>query len=181
MKAKAFLLVLALQVALLIGLVAQQEFRLASGQTILLETAPVDPRDLLRGDYVILNYKITTLSRSLFSSDPSTLPPPGTPVFVLLEKRGTFHEAVSASLTPPAPADQLLMIQGKVRRSWSDGSNPMVQVDYGLERFYVREGTGNPTGKLTVEAALPNSGQAVIKQVFIDGKPYAEVMRTLTN
>lgn len=180
MKTKAFLVVLALQVALLVGLVAQQELRLASGRTILLETAPVDPRDLLRGDYVILNYKITTLPRSLFSSQPSSLLEPGTPVFVLLEKRDTFHEAVSASVTPPDRADQGLMIQGKVRHSWGGGADPSVQVDYGLERFYVREGTGNPTGKLTVEAALPKSGRAVIKQVFIDGKPYAEVMRALT-
>ena len=34
--------------------------------------------------------------------------------------------------------------------------------------------------KLTVEAALSKYGQALIKQVFIDGKPYAEVMRAAT-
>lgn len=48
---------------------------------------------------------------------------------------------------------------------------------YGLERYYVREGTGNPRGKLTVEAVVPASGQARIKQVFVDGKPYAKAMK----
>ncbi len=41
----------------------------------------------------------------------------------------------------------------------------------------MREGTGNPQGKLTVAAAVPKSGPAVIKQVFVDGKPYREAMK----
>jgi uncharacterized membrane-anchored protein len=52
-----------------------------------------------------------------------------------------------------------------------------VHVEYGLERYYVREGTGNPRGKITVQAAVPDSGQAQIKQVFVDGKPYGEAMK----
>ena len=47
-----------------------------------------------------------------------------------------------------------------------------IHLEYGLERYYVREGTGNPRGKLTVQAAMPSSGNAVIQQVFMDGKPY---------
>ncbi len=45
-------------------------------------------------------------------------------------------------------------------------------------RYYVAEGTGNPRGKLTVDVAVPASGQARIKQVYVDGKPYAEAMRS---
>ena len=51
------------------------------------------------------------------------------------------------------------------------------RLEYGLERYYVREGSGNPSGKLTVEAVVPSSGRANIKQVFVDGKPYAEAMK----
>jgi uncharacterized membrane-anchored protein len=50
-------------------------------------------------------------------------------------------------------------------------------VEYGLERYYVKEGTGNPRGKLTVQVAVGAEGKPVIKQVFLDGKPYAEGMR----
>ena len=42
------------------------------------------------------------------------------------------------------------------------------------------EGTGNPQGKLTVEAAVPRSGQAVIKQVFVEDKPYRQALREQT-
>jgi hypothetical protein len=31
------------------------------------------------------------------------------------------------------------------------------------------EGTGNPIGKFTVQAVVPASGRASIKQVFVDG------------
>ena len=34
---------------------------------MLLESGPVDPRDLLRGDYVILSYKISVLPATLFA------------------------------------------------------------------------------------------------------------------
>jgi hypothetical protein len=30
---------------------------------------------------------------------------------------------------------------------------------------------------MTVQAAVPDSGQARIKAVFLDGKPYAEAMK----
>lgn len=55
MKRNLFILILALQSAWLLGTVFVQERALRAGVVILLETRPVDPRDLLRGDYLILN------------------------------------------------------------------------------------------------------------------------------
>ena len=37
---------------------------LQSGTEVVLKTAPIDPRDLLRGDYVILNYEISSVPAS---------------------------------------------------------------------------------------------------------------------
>lgn len=39
--------------------VMQKERLLAGGETVLLELAPVDPRSLIQGDYMRLNYAIT--------------------------------------------------------------------------------------------------------------------------
>lgn len=174
MNLKHFLAVLAAQTTLLLVLIAQQEYRLASPTTVLLETAPVDPRDLLRGDFVILNYKITTLTNSLWNVPPAGQASPGLPVFVSLEQRGQFHEAVLLSATRPEPLPKRVVLQGRLSHSWNTNQ---VRVEYGLERYYVKEGTGNPRGKLTVEAAVSSDGKPVIKQVFLDGKPYAEAMR----
>ena len=174
MKLKLLCLVLGLQVAWIFWTVATQEFGLARGETALLETRPVDPRDLLRGDYVILNYKISDLSRDLFQPRLTNQVPPGTDVFVVLEPRGKFHEAVHATLKRPDVAAGQLVLRGTSAHSWRAGS--AVHIEYGLERYYVAEGKGNPDGKLTVEIAVPRSGRAIIKQVFINDRPYREVM-----
>jgi uncharacterized membrane-anchored protein len=181
MKTRFLIGVIALQAAWVIGTAAKQEFELRRGTIALLETAPVDPRDLLRGDYVILSYKISVLPGTLFVE-----PLPGglnsAPVFVRLERRGQFHEAVAASLNPLEPDAAHPVLRGTATNwSWADGDRgriASVRVEYGIERYYVREGTGEPRGALTVEAVVPASGRAMIRQVFVDGKPYADVMRS---
>ena len=51
MKLKLLILILALQTAWILGTVVIQERALTSGKLVMLETRPVDPRDLLRGDF----------------------------------------------------------------------------------------------------------------------------------
>jgi uncharacterized membrane-anchored protein len=177
-KPLIFILVLALQSAWVLGTVVVQERALHEGTVVLLETRPVDPRDLLRGDYVILNYKISSVPTNLFSPPLTDALPHGHTVWLALTPRGEFHEIVRASTSrfEAGPGEVLLQARS---RWWDGGRNASreVGVDYGLERYFVREGTGNPRGKLTVQAVVPKSGRASIKQVFLDGKPYAEAMK----
>ncbi len=175
MKLKLLLLVLALQTAWILGTTIVQERVLAGGKLVLLETRPVDPRDLLRGDYVTLGYKISDVTLS--PPVPTNGLPPGTTVYVALEPRGQFHEVALASTNRMTAAAGQVVLKGHVRSWWNSAAQHTVRLEYGLEHYDVREGTGNPRGKLTVQAAVPDSGQARIKQVFVDGKPYAEVMK----
>ncbi|HMP82881.1 MAG TPA: GDYXXLXY domain-containing protein [Verrucomicrobiota bacterium] len=176
MKLKLLLVILALQCAWILGTTFQQERVLRVGKTVLLETQPVDPRDLLRGDFVILNYTISTLPGNVFTPPLSESPPAGQTIYVALEQRGKFHVAVRADTSPFEPASDQVLIMGQSQPGWRNDTNS-VRVEYGLERYYVAEGTGNPGGKLTVQAVVPVSGRALIKQVFVDGAPYAEAMR----
>ena len=173
MKSKAFLTLVALQALTLISLAAFHGYERANGVLILLETRPVDPRDLLRGDYVILNYKISTLGTNLLSPPLPVHEATGQVVFVTLEKKDRFHEVVTASLVRRIPQPGQVVLAGHVRQSWSEAE---VRVDYGLERYYVAEGTGNPVGTLTVEVSVPKSGRGIIREVYLDGRPYAEAM-----
>ena len=179
MKLKLLILILALQSAWLLGTVFVQERALREGAVILLETRPVDPRDLLRGDYVILNYKISTIPTSLFTAFPPDPMEYGRTVWVALTPRGEFHELIRASMERFEPGAGEILVQAK-SKWWGNsrsGRAGEITVEYGLERYFVREGTGNPRGKLTVQAVVPASGRASIKQVFLDGKPYAEAMK----
>ena len=180
MKTKLFILVLALQTAWMLGTAVTQERVLRVGRVVLLETQPVDPRDLLRGDYVILGYKIGDVTATLFTPPVTGALPSGQTVYVALARHGEFHEVVRASTEPLTAVDGEVVLKGRndERRWWSSRTNS-VHVEYGLERYYVHEGTGNPRGKLTVQAAVSPSGHAVIKQVFVDGQPYAEAMKKM--
>jgi uncharacterized membrane-anchored protein len=174
MKLKLFVLVLILQTAWILGTTFVQERGLASGTVVLLETRPVDPRDLLRGDYITLNYKISDVSLSAFAPPRTNGLPPGVTVYVALERRGDFYEVAEASTEPITAANGQVMLRGRTQAWWNGAS---VHLEYGLERFYVHEGTGNPRGKINVQAAVPASGRAQIKAVFLDGKPFAEAMK----
>lgn len=177
MKRNIFLLVLALQSAWILGTTFVQERALATGTAILLETRPVDPRDLLRGDFVILNYKISDVATNFFLPPLARPLENGETVYVALAPRGEFHEVVRASVARLDASKNEVLLKGRSRWSWNGAQQATVHVTYGLEQYYVREGTGQPRGKLTVQAVVPASGQARIKQVFVDGKPYAEAMK----
>ena len=123
MKLKLFLLVLALQSAWILGTAFTQERILRVGQIILLETQPVDPRDLLRGDYVRLNYRISDVPVNLFSPPVTTELPAGTTVFVAVAP-GTnrFYEVTRAGVQAFAPAADEVVLRGKSDGNWRNGS-----------------------------------------------------------
>jgi uncharacterized membrane-anchored protein len=100
--------------------------------------------------------------------------PAGTQVFVAVAPGANqFFEVTRAGVTEFAPAPKETMLRGRSSYAWWNTSTNSVHIDYGIERFYVSEGTGQPTGKLTMQAVVPASGRARIKEVFVDGVPYA--------
>jgi uncharacterized membrane-anchored protein len=178
MKLKLLILVLALQTAWLLGMVITQEYGFTHGKAVLLETRPVDPRDMLSGDYLMLRYKISDVPTNLFSPPVKTGLPYDTKIFVALAP-GTneFYVVTHASTNSLAPSsDAEVVLIGQSTYAWWNATNS-VHVEYGIERYYVAEGTGNPHGKLTARVVVPASGHAKLQQVFLDGKPYEQAMK----
>ena len=59
---KTFIVVAVLmQILVLVYMAGEREYILRNGKIIYLRTAPIDPRDLFRGDYVRLNYEISRI------------------------------------------------------------------------------------------------------------------------
>ena len=54
-----FIILTALILVILNGMIYQKESILKNGKTLLLELAPIDPRSLMQGDYLLLRYKIS--------------------------------------------------------------------------------------------------------------------------
>ena len=170
-------IIVGLQVAWLAGTAISKEISLKRGTTVLLETAPVDPRDFLRGDYVILSYKISSVPVEWIKEPytPGTLH--GREIYVTLEERGKFYEATAASLTAVTAPRGGYVVRGTIDEpEWARGAANL-RIHYGIERYYVRERTGNPRGKLTALCVVNADQTLLIKEVFVDGQPYAIAAR----
>ncbi|MCQ1534778.1 hypothetical protein FTO70_03535 [Methanosarcina sp. KYL-1] len=61
---KIFYLTVVFWLLIFSGIIVYKEYTLRTGTEVVLKTVPVDPRDLFRGDYVVLNYEISTLDLS---------------------------------------------------------------------------------------------------------------------
>ncbi|MCF6411167.1 GDYXXLXY domain-containing protein [Pseudalkalibacillus salsuginis] len=137
MRKKWLYILIALQVLFLIGIAATHYMTLKFGEQVVLKTEPIDPRDIFYGDYVTLNYDISTLSLDLLQDDGID---ERERVYVILHKSGDVHEAKSVHSQKPKTEHGEIVLKGKVR--WVDDYSGIVMIDYGIERFYVEEGTG---------------------------------------
>lgn len=155
---------------------------LRSDTVITLIAEPVDPRDLFRGDYVILTYNISRFetTRAPGAAHLATSKP-----WVALARTEEGWRVASVSAErPAAPGDALLRAEGVriVPLPASDGAEPgaaervSYALRYGLERYYVAEGEGRALeqvigqGRVTVDVAIGADGSAGVKALRVDGE-----------
>lgn len=120
---------------------------LALGERVLLETEPVDPRDLLRGDYVELDYRISNIPKNLVPESFGEVTRKGHTAYVVLQKDAQgVAEVVGVS---PEPSGGLYL-KGTLRTGWGSGYT----CDYGLGVYYVPEGTGRALEEAIREASV---------------------------
>jgi uncharacterized membrane-anchored protein len=181
-KAVLFGVAILLQCVLLVLMVADRMQILREGREVTLQTQPVDPRDLLRGDYVVLRYDISQLPAGALSGKTAETRNPI--VFVKLAPNANgLYEAVSVHAEPVTVTAPEILIRGRV--SYSCGSTSRTFCDkltikYGLESYFVPEGEGKKLEqarnqqKLRVVAAVLPSGRAAIKRLLLDGEPVYE-------
>src|SRR3954469_22453727 len=97
---------------LILATVVQHAAILRSGQEARLEVVPVDPRDLFRGDYVVLTYRIGTVDLPKDLTTPFTR---GQQVFVTLRPDASNKSrAVAISAERPAASGSDIVISGVV-------------------------------------------------------------------
>jgi len=168
-----------IQLALIAAMVIDRAGVLRDGKEITLQTRPVDPRDFLRGDYVILSYDISQIPADKLEKQGAQGTKDRDPVvFVKLALQPDgFHKAVSAHFEPVPVSGNEVLIRGRITNLRYCTSCPTYFVNYGLEKFFVPEGEGRELenarnqNKVTVVAAVTSSGRAAIKRLLLDGKP----------
>lgn len=163
-----FILVVTLQIVFLVAMIGMKWSTLAYGTKILLKTQPVDPRDLFRGDYVILNYEISSLDLKLISTAGKKEFKSGDTVYVSLEKKDKYWTARTVTANKP---DQLA-IKGTVQ--YYDDYGKILTVNYGIDSYYVPEHQGLELERdmlnLDVEVSVDKKGNSALAKLFYEGK-----------
>jgi uncharacterized membrane-anchored protein len=179
-KVLLFAAVAIIQVALIAMMVVDRARVLRDGQEVTLATRPVDPRDFLRGDYVVLNYEISSLPAGALKDTPSS--GKGTVVYVKAAPKNNVYEAVSVHKEPVAVMDNEVLIRGRASYGATCGPDnhtfcDTLQIRFGIESYFVPQGEGREIekarnqGKVTVVAAVTRTGRAAIKRLLVDGEP----------
>lgn len=155
--------VLGLQVLVLLGWAGYHETVRQLAPTVRLKVVPVDPRDILRGDYMTLTYEISRPDKSL--AVPADL---NGDVFVVLKPAGGHHVIEEVLVNPPSEDDSRIWVRAK---AWGAADNP--RFEYGIERFFVPEGRGTPEfTTIEVEASVSGTHHLYIRRVWLDGNVF---------
>jgi uncharacterized membrane-anchored protein len=180
--------------SVLSGVLVVHAWPLWTGQSVLLPVTPIDPRDLFRGEYVRLDTpatRLTVRAEGEASAGSMAVAPVGRwwaelpsdqylryealhgrVVYVQLEARGEAGESQPTSISIEPVADRI-NLRGRV-----DGYNQKneLEVDYGLDSFFMQEGTAKPVEdalrmrrRVQMEIAVTGSGHARIRRLLVDG------------
>jgi uncharacterized membrane-anchored protein len=179
-----FWLAMGAQFAILSTIAVPAIYTLNTGTTVFLQTAPVDPYDLLRGYYQTLNYDIADRAKLEKLPGGEILKAGKSQTgefFVTLALPSTSGQqvakpiAVSATRPTNLPKGQIA-IQGThtTRSSWRN------ELSYGIEKFYMPESQkdtvnseiGRNPRKLLVEVKIDSNGHPVPVSLWVGNKSY---------
>lgn len=131
------------------GLIVQKERVIANSEPMLLPLAPVDPRSLMQGDYMILRYQ---LSEALIRTAEQEQWPASGILLVTLDENGVVTDGKLAQGAAPGPDQARLEYRlrgGKIR--------------LGAESFFFQEGTAPAYAEARFgELRVDRAGEAVL-------------------
>lgn len=173
------------QSAALFNMVYERHRLLTSGRELTLSVRPLDPRDIFRGDYVTLGYDISTLKRSDVESDPgSKALAQGAEAYVTMSPQpdGGWTQTRLGSAFPSEIRSGDIVLKGRVLSTWKsqDSAETIVNVRYGIEKYFVPEGTGRAledkvrAHKIEAIVAVAPDGTAALKGLVVDGERHED-------
>ena len=132
--------------------IVQKERLLADGTTMLVQLAPVDPRSLIQGDYMRLDYDIARMIGWSASTTEGGAAPDGHLVVRLGADSVASFVRVHTPGTPLAPGEHLLRFRRRAGR-----------IRIGTDAFYFQEGhAARYEGARYGELRVDRSGSSVL-------------------
>jgi len=153
---------LGLQLLVLLAMAVPREWALHFGRVIFLRTAPVDPRDVMRGrgDYVRLSYEISNVSREQCRDGVAramqagedgaalvgrsrrarwsggSLLPPDTRLYAVLKPAASAEDVMELDYLTDVKPKSGLYIRGRLEAL----NAAVARVRYGLEAYFMQQG-----------------------------------------
>lgn len=163
------------QLIILAGLSGKGLVPRITSDRVRFEVVPVDPRNMMRGEYIILGYEFSRLTDDVLLLDETIKSykinqhsnQKNIDVYVTLKFniKEDIYKGIFFASTPPA--------KGRYLRGKLNSNN---QITFGIESFYVQEGKGKiyeqaiREKKLVAEVYLAPDGSAQMKQVHVVDK-----------
>lgn len=141
------------------GFLLYVSYPLLSTKKVILATQPVDPFDIIRGQYMTIRYEIGTIQ--LINGSQV-----GDEVYVtLLEDATGISRYKSSSLDKPSRDE--LFIRGKIISMSEDN----MRLEYGIEQYFFQRNARIEARDMDVEVKLSNKGGSRISRLLKDGQP----------
>lgn len=138
MKRKYLILaILILQLCFLVSMIVYQQAKLKDATRISLETVPIDPLSVFRGNYVALRYQINDLPVKLLKDTTIDKIKSGQEIYVLLIKKEQYWQPEAVYTKKPKTAG--LYIKGHVYNRYYMSRLDTIWVNYGIESFFLSQ------------------------------------------
>lgn len=168
-KQTKFIIAITIQLVIIFSIIISKMIVLTGGTEVLLRIQPVDPRDPLRGDHLTFSYKISELDSNLFNYSPIK---EDDTIYVPLKKQGKYWTAVFGVQPTKPIGEGKIFLKGKISSSFAN----RIQIIYGIEDYFIPEGTGQDFTFWRQEAAarvsVDENGNAVLKQIYVNDKSW---------
>jgi uncharacterized membrane-anchored protein len=155
-------LAVGVQLLLVLGMLTPALTAKIGAQEITLRTAPVDPRDLLRGNYLTLSYDVSTVKAA-----GAELNTAGQLAYLPVRQVGEIWTGDQATEAQPEGG---VYLRGRVVYK-QDGR---VRINFGIERFYLSEGAAaqnnRATAGLLARVTVGRGGKAYLHALTRNGE-----------
>ena len=177
----AFILIALVQLYVPARMIWNKEKVLDIGTVYKFKTVPIDPNDPFRGKYIILNFEGNT-----FQVENKNDWTRGEYIYVYLIKDINGFAQINSVTKEKLTVNQDF-IKTKVRYVARDSSN-RITVEYPFNRYYMEESKAYEAGltyrqfqkdttNLTYALVSIKNGEAVLKDVLINGTPIREIVK----
>ncbi|MFD2445339.1 GDYXXLXY domain-containing protein [Bacillus sp. CGMCC 1.16607] len=130
-------------VLILLGMTLTPLITLVNGEEIILQTVPVDPSDLFRGDYVTLRYEAEEVRKELVEPEVVSELEKGAnalKVYVLLEQKNGVYTPTKVSLNKPKNG---IYLKGRLEYIGQNVDQiEVAYIQYSLDKYFVEDNTG---------------------------------------